>query len=197
MLRNTATGYGAVNIAFHWLMAVLIAGLLIVGMYMHSLPLADPNKFWLYQLHKSFGLTALGLVVLRLLWRFANPIPKLPVAMPGWQKAGAHLSHLTLYGLMFAIPLSGWLMASASPLGIPTLYFDLFQVPHLPVPAFLGDAAAAEETMKTVHDLLGKLLILVLIAHVAAALKHHLIDKDDIFKRMISTRPARSDSNTG
>ena len=154
-------------------------------------PLADPNKFVLYQLHKSFGLAALALVAARLLWRFANPSPALPAAMPGWQKLGAHGTHVALYGLMLAIPLTGWLMVSASPLGIPTLFFNLFTVPHLPVPGFLGEAAAAEGTMKEVHDLLGTLLIVVVIAHVAAAVKHHLIDRDDILKRMVSTAPAR------
>ncbi len=194
MIRNTRAGFGAVNIAFHWLMAALLIGLLVLGKYMHGLELADPNKFLLYQLHKSLGLTALVLVALRLGWRIINPTPRLPTALSQWQKAGAHLSHLALYALMFAIPLSGWLMASASPLGIPTFYFSLFQVPHLPVPGLLGDAATAEETMKGVHDLLGNLLILVIIAHVTAALKHHFLDRDDIFTRMVSTRPARSDT---
>jgi len=193
MIRNTVTGYGSVNIVFHWLMAILIGGLIVLGKYMHGLPLADPDKFWLYQLHKSLGLTVLALVVLRLLWRFANPTPVLPPAMPVWQKAGAHLGHLALYGLMFAIPLSGWLMVSASPLGLPTLFFDLFQVPHLPVPGFLGGGADAEHLLKEVHELAANLLILVVIAHVAAALKHHFYDRDDVLARMVSTRPARMD----
>lgn len=191
MLRNTSTGYGLVGIGFHWLMALLLIGLIVVGKYMHGLPLADPNKFPLYQLHKSFGLAALALVAARLLWRFANPSPALPAKMPEWQRLGAHGTHIALYALMLAIPLTGWLMVSASPLGIPTLFFNLVTVPHLPVPGFLGEAAAAEGTMKEVHDLLGTLLIVVVIAHVAAAVKHHLIDRDDILKRMVSTAPAR------
>lgn len=192
MIRNTTSGYGAVNIAFHWLMAVLLSGLIVLGKYMHGLELADPNKFFLYQLHKSLGLSALLLVVLRLCWRWINPAPAMPDGMPGWQKAGAHLTHAALYGLMLAIPLSGWLMVSASTLGLPTVFFDMFQVPHLPVPAFLGEGAAAEETVKSVHDVLGNLLILVVLLHVAAALKHHFLDRDDVLTRMVSTRPARA-----
>lgn len=194
MIRNTRSGYGAVNIAFHWSMAALLVGLLILGKYMHGLELSDPDKFSLYQLHKSFGLTALALVLLRLVWRALNPIPHLPAALPPWQKAGAHLSHVALYGLMLAIPMSGWLMASASPLGIPTFFFDLVQVPHLPVPGFLGDTASAEGTLKAVHDLLGNLLILVVAVHVGAAVKHHFLDRDDVLKRMVSTRSARPET---
>ncbi|MBK5950732.1 cytochrome b [Rhodobium orientis] len=191
MLRNTTSGYGLVAIALHWLIAAMIVAMIVVGMYMSGLELTDPNKFQLYQLHKSFGLTLLGLVVVRLLWRFANPAPRLPATLPDWQKAGAHLTHLALYLLLIAMPLSGWLMVSASTLGIPTLYFNLFQVPHLPVPGFLGEPAVAEATLKEVHEALAYLLIVVVVLHIAAALKHHFVDRDDILTRMVSTGPGR------
>ncbi len=191
MVRNTPTGYGFVAIGFHWIMAALLVGLIVMGKYMHGLPLADPDKFPLYQLHKSLGLTVLALVFARLLWRFANPAPVLPPLMPLWQKLAAHGTHIALYGLMLLIPLSGWWMVSASPLGIPTLFFSLFTVPHLPVPTFLGDAPALEGLLKEAHELLGNLLIVVVIAHVAAALKHHFFDRDDTLARMVTVSPAR------
>ena len=111
--------------------------------------------------------------------------------MPGWQRAGAHLTHFALYLLLIAMPLSGWLMVSTSTLGIPTLYFNLFQVPHLPVPAFLGEPAVAEATLKEVHETLALLLIIVVVLHIAAALKHHFVDRDDVLTRMVSTGPGR------
>ncbi|PLX39176.1 MAG: cytochrome B [Hyphomicrobiales bacterium] len=194
MLRNTQSGYGAVSIAFHWTMALLLAALIIVGKYMHGLPLSDPNKFVLYQLHKSFGLTALALVFLRFFWRARNTVPVMPVLMPMWQKLGAHGVHIALYGLMLLIPLSGWLMVSASPLNLPTVYFNLFTVPHLPVPGLLGEPQAATDLLAEIHELLANLMIVVVIAHVAAALKHHMIDRDDTLRRMVSTVPARANN---
>lgn len=192
MLRNTATGYGLVSIAFHWVMVLLILSLFGLGLYMTGLPQTDQETFALYQLHKSLGFTVLALVAVRLLWRLANPSPRLPSGMPVWERAGAHASHFVLYLLMFAIPLSGWLMVSASPWGIPTVLYGVLHVPHLPVPAVLGDKAAAEATLKSVHEILAWGVIALAAFHAAAAIKHHLISRDDTLRRMVSTRPARA-----
>ncbi len=93
---------------------------------------------------------------------------------------------------MFAIPLSGWLMVSASPWGIPTVLFDTIPVPHLPVPGFLGTKEAAESVMKEVHELLAWAMIVLVAFHAAAAIKHHLIARDDTLRRMLSPRSARA-----
>lgn len=186
-LRNTRSGYGLVAILFHWTMALLIIGLFLFGKYMTGLDPMAPDTFTLYQLHKSLGFLVLTLVLARLAWRFANPSPPLPKTMPRIERLAAHLGHAGLYALMLAIPLSGWLMVSASPWGIPTVVFDTLPVPHLPVPSTLGTKAEAESTLKEVHELLANGLLLLVLLHAAAALKHHFLNRDDVLRRMVRT----------
>ncbi|QQM31757.1 cytochrome b [Martelella lutilitoris] len=186
MIKNTRHGYGAVAILFHWVMALLILGMLGLGLYMVRLPQSDPDAFALFQLHKSIGFVVLTLAALRLLWRAVNPSPKLPAEMPVWEKGVAHLGHAGLYAMMFLLPLSGWLLVSASPWGIPTIVFDLFEVPHLPVP---GDKAGTAALAAAVHEYGAYFLILLIAGHVAAAFKHHFIARDETLKRMV--RPSR------
>lgn len=190
--RNTRSGYGSIAIAFHWTMAVLFAGLFALGKVMTGLVPTDPGTFALYQWHKSFGFVVLALVVARLLWRLANPAPALPTKMTWFERLAAGLGHAGLYALMLALPLSGWLLVSASPWGIPTILFDVLPIPHLPLPEGLGDKATAESRLKVVHELLANGLLLLVLLHVAAALKHHLLNRDDVLVRMVSTRPART-----
>ncbi|MBO6756928.1 MAG: cytochrome b [Roseibium sp.] len=191
MIRNTATGYGYVAIAFHWTMALLILGMLAVGLYMTSLPQTDPLTFRLYQLHKSFGFVVLSLVVLRLGWRLINPAPKLPEGMKPWERLAAHLGHTGLYALLFLMPATGWLMVSASPWNIPTVVFNVLNIPHLPIPEALGTKEQAEGVFKTAHFYLAWFMIALVAVHVAAALKHHFINRDATLRRMVSTVPAR------
>jgi cytochrome b561 len=181
LMSGSNQRYGAVAMTLHWLIAVAIIGMLVLGKYMHGLPRSDPDKFMLYQLHKSFGLTVLALTVLRIGWRLVNRAPPLPATMPAWERLAAHASHFLLYALMLAIPLSGWAMISASTLGVPTLWFGQIEVPNLPVTP--GDET--QETFEDAHELLGNLMILLLLVHVAAALKHHFWDRDTILKRML------------
>lgn len=165
----------------HWLIAAAIIGLLIVGKYMHGLSDSHPDKFALYQLHKSFGITVLALTVLRIGWRFANPAPPLPDSMPRWQRWGAHASHFLLYALMLGLPLSGWLRVSTDELGIPTLLFGLVELPALPI----GPDNRISHLAHDAHELMGNAMILLLILHVAAALKHHFWDRDDVLRRIL------------
>ncbi|MTH98927.1 cytochrome b [Roseibium sp. RKSG952] len=191
MLRNSYSGYGWVAILFHWTMAVLIICMLALGLIMTSMPQSNPLTFQLYQLHKSFGIVVLALAVLRLAWRAVNPGPKLPETSKAWELAAAKLGHAGLYALMLLIPLSGWLMVSTSPLNIPTLLFNVWQVPHIPVPAFFGSKQQVTGFFSESHELLAYVLIALLVLHVAAALKHHFIERDQILRRMISTGPGR------
>ncbi|MBP6010991.1 MAG: cytochrome b [Alphaproteobacteria bacterium] len=178
---NSETRYGTVAMILHWLIAFAIISLLIIGKYMHGLPNSDPDKFALYQAHKSFGITVLVLTLLRILWRFMNKVPPMPAGMQAWQRFGAHASHVLLYVLALAIPLSGWAMVSASPLGIPTIWFGVAEVPHLPI----TPSEEGHEQFEEAHELLGNLMILLLIAHVVAALKHHFWDRDTVLRRML------------
>jgi len=191
MIRNTSTGYGRIAILFHWTMALLIIGMLAAGFWMTRLPPFDQFTFQVYQLHKSFGLVILTLVMFRLGWRLVNPAPKLPDGMKPWEKLAAHLGHTGLYAVMILMPISGWLMASASPWNIPTVVFNVVNVPHLPVPEFLGTKEEAEKVFMNVHFYMGWLTVALLVTHVAAALKHHFIERDATLRRMVSTKPAR------
>ncbi len=195
MLRNTSTGYGLVAIVFHWSMAILIVGMLALGLYMTTLPSTDASTFRLYQLHKSIGFVILTLGALRLFWRLVNPSPGLPAGMHPLEKSAAYIGHAGLYALIFAMPITGWFMVSASPWGIPTVLFNVQPVPHLPVPQELGTREQAEAFFKVLHEYGAYLLIALVTVHIAAALRHRFINRDDTLKRMISTIPAKAHSS--
>lgn len=185
MNRINTDRYGDVAVIFHWLIAFFIIGLLAIGKYMTSLDEADVVRFELTQWHKSFGLTVLFLSVLRLIWRFTHRPPPEPASIPHWQQRIASIAHTLLYVLMFALPITGWIMASASPLNIDTVLFNVITVPHLPPFSELPNKADIAANFHEYHELAGNLLILILLAHVGAALKHHIIDKDTILVRML------------
>lgn len=180
-LLNTARAWGWPARALHWLSAALVMALWVLGQVMTAVPDEElARKLALYQLHKSLGLTALAIVLVRLGWRALNPRPDWPSTMPAWERHAAATGHALLYLLLLAMPLTGWLMVSASPWGIPTLLFGLVEVPHL-----LGPDAALEATLKSVHGALATLLAGLVLLHVAAALKHALFDRDGVLWRMV------------
>jgi cytochrome b561 len=195
--RKARMHYGAVAIALHWTIAAAILAQLATGPWMvRAIRSADsqPLAFHAYQWHKSLGLTILVLSLLRLCWRLANPPPPLPATMTRIERKAAVAIHGLFYLLTLGTPLVGWVMVSASPLGLPTLVFGLFEWPHIALPADLG--SRVEATSKTVHRTMGYAFIGLLTLHVAAALKHHLIDRDDVLARMLPLvrrgRPTRS-----
>lgn len=177
--------YNTVAMILHWLIALAIITLLAVGKYMVDLPNDDPDKFTLYQLHKSTGLTVLALTLVRILWRLSHTVPALPLAMPAWQRFAATATHYVFYFMMLAIPLAGWAAVSSSSSGIPTIWFGLFEVPHLPGLQEAATRKDLHEQAKAAHEILGNLTILLLLLHVGAALKHHFWDRDDILSRML------------
>lgn len=173
---GASTGYTPLAKGLHWLMAVLILGLLALGLYMQGLPLS-PQKLQLYSWHKWAGVTVFVLVWLRLAWRLTHRPPPVADTLSAPQRALAHAGHALLYVLMVAIPLSGWLMSSAK--GVQTVWFGVW-----PIPDLLGRDKALGEQLQQLHALLGTLLMLTLAGHVAAALWHHLVLKDDTLRRM-------------
>ena len=175
-MTQAITRYTHTAIALHWLVALLIFAAFPLGMYMHDLPLS-PAKLQLYSYHKWLGITALLLVVLRILWRVTHRPPALPETMPRWQKIASEVMHQLLYVLMLAAPLSGWLMSSAK--GFKTVWFGV-----LPLPDLVGKDKALGEWLASVHASLNYLLLALVVLHIAAALKHHLIDKDGVLLRM-------------
>jgi cytochrome b561 len=185
--RNTIDRYGAVAVTLHWLIALLVIGNICLGLYMSDLPRSDPTKFMIFQIHKSIGLTVLVLSILRVAWRLINPVPPLPAGLSAPLRYAAHASHFLLYFLIVFIPLTGWIMVSASPLGNGTLYFGLFEWPNLPL--FTGMSRAElrpmHETFETAHVILAWSAIVLVPLHVSAALYHHFWRGDTVLKRML------------
>lgn len=177
MASSSPSRYGGVAITLHWVVALLILGLLGVGLWMTELK-ASPFKIQVYGWHKAIGLTVLTLAALRLIWRVTHRPPDLPAAIPRWQRLAAGISHWSLYGLMLAMPLTGWLQNSAA--GFPLTWFGLFKVP--PLIARDRDAFAF---WQDVHQALAYTLMALIALHVAAAIKHHFINRDDVLKRML------------
>ncbi len=177
-LKNTPDRWGSVSKSLHWLIALLILALGIVGLLMGELP-KTPKYFWVYTAHKSIGITVLVLVVLRLLWRLYAGAPRPVPGTPGWQERIAGATHWLLYVMMFAIPLSGWLYDSASGLR-PFKLFGLLEMPKLVAP----DERAAQLS-HAFHEWGFWALILVVLAHAGAALYHHLQLRDATLVRML------------
>lgn len=175
-LTNSASRYGIVAIFLHWLMAILIIGLLILGLYMVSLPISH-EKLKLYGWHKEYGLLILALVLFRLPWRLFNMTPQL--SLPLLEKLAARTVHWAFYIFMFAMPITGWLITSAA--GLPVSFFGLFVLPDL-----ISPNEEQRILFQEIHQWLGYGLIVTIVLHASAALKHHFINKDDILRRMIS-----------
>jgi len=179
-VRNTPGRYGSVAQTLHWLVVALLIIQFTLAKIAENLPLG-PDKLGTLARHKSVGITILTLAVLRLAWRLYNPPPRLP-PMPRWQALAARFSHATLYALLFAMPLTGWMMSSAS--NYPVSWFSLVQLPDLVAPD-----PALKETLHDVHETLSKVLITIASLHVLAALKHQFRDRDGLMFRMLPWRP--------
>lgn len=178
-MSSQPSQYDAVAKSLHWLMAALIIGLWSVGLAMEEMPKGDLRS-QIIGLHKAFGVVVLALVVLRLAWRATHAAPELPAAMPPLERLGAKLGHLALYGLMVALPVDGILMSQAGGRAVnvfgfvlPTLVEKNEQMKH-----FWGEG----------HELLAWGLAAVVAVHVAAALRHHVMLKDDVLRRMLPNR---------
>ncbi|OAN51099.1 cytochrome B [Paramagnetospirillum marisnigri] len=171
--------YDGVAMTLHWAMAAAILGLLASGFVMIGLKPGSAQQFQMYQTHKSVGITVLALTLLRLGWRLAHRPPSLPDTMPAWEQAVAHAGHWALYGLMLAMPLAGWAVVSTSPYNIATVLYGLLPLPHLPLPRDLNGAA------KLAHLIGAWLMVATLLGHVGAALRHHLLLKDEVMARML------------
>lgn len=188
-LGNTTTSWGWPARLLHWLMAVMIIGMLGFGFWLTTAynP-GDITKLAQVQLHKSFGFCVFVLACLRIILRAVTRTPGLPARMSALETFAARAGHLALYGLMLAVPLTGWLGASSSPyndpgyMAIPNEVFGLFAMPD-PYPT--GSHKVSDAYM-TAHLYLALALLVVLAGHAGAALKHALIDRDDVLRRMWS-----------
>jgi cytochrome b561 len=168
--------YGGIAIALLWLVAGAIFATFPLGLYMADLPLS-PRKLQLVSYHKWIGVTVLALMCLRLAWRLTHRPPPLPAAVPAWQRRAAMIAHWALYVLLLAIPMSGWLYSSAA--GVPTVYLGLWQLPDL-----VAKDKALADALNLAHKSLNFVLLGLVVVHVAAALKHHFVDRDGLIARM-------------
>lgn len=176
-------------IALHWLIAVLVLGMAILGLFMTELP-NNPTKVKVYALHKSIGLSVLALVGARLLWRLFHRPPAPVPGMPRWQHVAAVGTHWAMYALLFAIPVSGWAYNSAA--NFPLQWFGLFNLPGL-VAADLD----AKPFWKAVHWWSFCALAALVAVHAAAALKHHYLDRDATLERMLPRFARRESPKAG
>ena len=169
--------YTTFAIALHWMVAALIFCAFPIGLYMSDLKLS-PLKLQLFSYHKWLGVTVFLIVMIRIVWRATHTPPALPDSIAAWQQRAAHGLHHLLYVLMFAIPVTGWLMSSAK--GVPTVYLG-----WIPLPDLLEKDKELGHLLENIHATLNYLMLALLVLHVAAALKHHFIERDDTLARML------------
>lgn len=185
---NTAhrhKGYTSTAKLLHWLVASLVVVQFVLANLAERAEDADDavGELALFANHRSVGITILVLIIIRLLWRWQNPVPRLPENVPRWQVTASRVSHWSLYGILFAMPISGWLMSSAAEASVT--WFNLVQLPAIVAPNH-----ELHEFFEEVHELLAKLLFVIASLHILAALKHGLFDKDGVLQRMLPSSEA-------
>ena len=178
-----AGAYDGVAIALHWLLALLIFVAFFIGLSMTELPLS-PLRLRLYNWHKWLGVAVLAFSAARMVWRAAgHRPPPLPAHTPDWQRSAYRGAHTLFYALFFVVPLLGWAYTSA--VGVPVVWLGI-----VPLPDFVPrDKAFGEEVLKPLHEAGSYLLAAIVVVHVAAALKHELVDRDHLLARMWPRRP--------
>ncbi|HTD12615.1 MAG TPA: cytochrome b [Steroidobacteraceae bacterium] len=178
-IRNTPRRWGAVSQFLHWLIVALIIVQFTLALYADTLPVGS-RKVGVLANHKSFGITILALVIIRLAWRCLNPTPPLPSTLKPYERTLARVTHALLYVLLFVQPLSGWMMSSAR--GFPVAWFGFRS---MQLPDLVPKNQTLYHVLVDIHGTLAVILVAVVVLHVAAALKHHFVLKDDTLRRML------------
>jgi cytochrome b561 len=176
-MNRSSPRYGTAAVASHWLLALLIIGNFLFGLYFIDLPFS-PQKLRYFSWHKWAGVVVLPLAAVLLSWRALRGTLPLPAAMPHWEKQVSHFTHALLYVFFFVSPVSGWLYSSAA--GFQTVLFGV-----LPLPDVIGRDREVAEALKAIHRWMNYALAAVVVVHVLAAFKHHFIDRDDVLARML------------
>ena len=181
---NTQRRYGIVAMAAHWTMALLLIGLVLLGVYMTSLPDVgfDKKKVLLVIYHKQLGIIALALAAFRWAWRFGSILPDLTQGIPEWQAVAARFVHLCFYAFMFALPITGWMMSSAA--GIPVEVLGVY------LPDIIPYNDTHFQQLIVIHRWLGYALIPFIVVHAGAALHHHFVKRDDTLRKMLPQEAA-------
>jgi cytochrome b561 len=169
--------YSTLQITIHWLTAIIILGMIPVGLTMTRLG-PGPTTNLLYELHKSFGLIVIGLAVIRIVVRLRTGAPPIVTTIPPWQRIAARGTHLALYALIVLVPLVGWIATSTC---CPPV--NLFWTIPLTLPVDGG--MEASKPIFLVHKILAVSLAGILLLHASAALHHHYVKKDDTLRKML------------
>ncbi len=175
-MTPTIDRYTLIQKILHWLIALAVIGALGVGAALDWLGNGALGN-QLYALHKATGMLILGLMLLRIVARIIFGAPPLPVSVPSWQRTAAAASHFLLYALILLMPVIGWAATSAFPAPIP--FFGLFDVP-----ALIGADRDLSKQLFAIHEWMGKAIFALVALHIAAALKHALVEKDGVLRRM-------------
>lgn len=198
--------YSRVAMILHWLIAACVVAMVPMGLWMSDAvrdPQTQQTAYRLFQLHKAIGFTILGLTVLRLVWRLTHPVPPLPAGMKRWEAFSARAVHAAFYTLLIAMPLTGWIYVSTGwaasmdePLQVATSFFGLFTIPHLPWIADAAVEARRELAFHALgaHELVAWGAVVLFVLHVAAALKHQLVDRDGVLASMVPWLPMREEA---
>jgi cytochrome b561 len=178
MTLNSKIGWGWPSKALHWIGAAIILVLLVHGWWMtHMTP--RPDRLANYAWHSALGYDLLALTALRLLWSWFNPVPELPIDLKRWERLAAHLGHLSLYVLMFVVSLTGWMVATT--FRVP-MTKDLFGID---VPPLLTTVSRpVRQWIEESHMVLAYLLAVIALVHILGALRHHLLKRNNILRRM-------------
>ena len=198
MSSTLSPHYTRVAIWLHWLIALMTILVMAAGIWMTDAIDAKGTQALavdIYQLHKSFGIIILLLTLFRLVWRLIHRPPAFAQSMPVWERIAARAMQWLFYLLTIGLPVSGWLMVSASPIGLPTLFFGELNVPHYPAFAGLdyGELEAWESQFSEIHELVAYGGIGLIILHAGAALRHHFLLADDTLRRMLPFIRPRTD----
>ena len=175
-MRYTATAKW-----LHWIVAALVIANLALGLWMVDLPGITPTKLRSFNWHKWVGVTVFMLATLRLLWRLGHAAPPLPAGMREWERRGAQAAHVLLYALLFALPLSGYFYSLST--GYPVVLFGM-----LPLPVLMGPDPVLKPLLVGLHHVLAWAMLVLVALHAVAALKHHLVERDDVLRRMLPQR---------
>ena len=179
-MKNSKERFGVVAQLLHWGIFVIFVALYVVAEMMEDAP-KGPEKYALYDLHKSLGVSVLFLAFARLSWRMANPLPEPEGKVSRLIETGAKVSHFLLYGVMFLMPLSGYVMSVTG--GHPVGFFGLFNLPMVP-----GKNHDLHEAFEDVHEVTAEAILVLVGVHLLAALWHHFVVKDNVFRRMLPVR---------
>lgn len=186
--RNTASRYGYVSVSLHWIIVAGIIAQYFLAEAAEEREEAPAGVMTLTDLHNSLGITILALALLRLVWRFVELPPDRPTTMKRYELELARAAHAAFYVLLFAIPISGWALATVD--GHSLSYFGLLDLPQLRIGAQLPIEGGTlhEDQLEEVHEVLFNILLGLALLHTLAALKHHFFDRDNVLRSILPGR---------